>query len=101
MITLTKENFAQEVLQSDKPVLVDFWATWCGPCNMLAPTIEEVADEMQGKAHVFKVDIDECRDIAMRYHVSSVPTLMLFKNGEVVKKNVGAVPKHAVLAMFD
>ena len=73
-----------------------------GGMGMLeADRILNDADEMQGKAHVFKVDIDECRDIAMRYHVSSVPTLMLFKNGEVVKKNVGAVPKHAVLAMFD
>ena len=97
----TSADFDEVVLGAQEPVLVDFFETWCGPCNMLAPTIEEVADEMQGKAHVFKVDIDECRDIAMRYHVSSVPTLMLFKNGEVVKKNVGAVPKHAVLAMFD
>ena len=87
----TSADFDEVVLGAQEPVLVDFFA----------PTIEEVADEMQGKAHVFKVDIDECRDIAMRYHVSSVPTLMLFKNGEVVKKNVGAVPKHAVLAMFD
>ena len=85
----TSADFDEVVLGAQEPVLVDFFATWCGPCNMLAPTIEEVAD------------IDECRDIAMRYHVSSVPTLMLFKNGEVVKKNVGAVPKHAVLAMFD
>ena len=101
MILHFDEKTFDEAVNGDKPVLVDFWATWCGPCNMLAPTIEEVADEMQGKAHVFKVDIDESRDIAARYHISSVPTLMLFKNGEPVKKNVGAVPKHAVLAMFD
>ncbi|HJJ00141.1 MAG TPA: thioredoxin [Coriobacteriaceae bacterium] len=97
----TSADFDEVVLGAQEPVLVDFFATWCGPCNMLAPVIEEVADEMQGKAHVFKVDIDESRDIAERYHISSVPTLMLFKNGEPVKKNVGAMPKYGVLAMFD
>ena len=89
----TSADFDEVVLGAQEPVLVDFFATWCGPCNMLAPVIEEVADEMQGKAHVFKV--------AERYHISSVPTLMLFKNGEPVKKNVGAMPKYGVLAMFD
>lgn len=97
----TSADFDEVVLGAKEPVLVDFFATWCGPCNMLAPIIEEVADEVQGKAHVFKVDIDECRDIAMRYNVSSVPTLMLFKNGEAVKKSVGVKPKYEVMAMFD
>ena len=100
MTILTSENFDREVLNSDKPVVVDFWATWCGPCNMLAPTIEEVADEMQGKAHVFKVDIDESRDIAARYHISSVPTLMLFKNGKAIGSIVAPASKAAIEAFI-
>ena len=96
----TSADFDEVVLGAQEPVLVDFFATWCGPCNMLAPTIEEVADEMQGKAHVFKVDIDECRDIAMRYHVSSVPTLMLFKNGKAIGSIVAPASKAAIEAFI-
>lgn len=97
----TTADFDEVVLGAQEPVLVDFFATWCGPCNMLAPVIEEVSDEMEGKAHVFKVDIDESPELAQRYHVTSVPTLLLFKDGEVVKKNVGAMPKYGVMSMFD
>ena len=92
MITLTKENFAQEVLQSDKPVLVDFWATWCGPCRMMAPVVEEL-DAEHPEYKFGKVNVDEEMDLAMRFGVSSIPTLILFKNGEAVKTSVGFVPK--------
>ena len=97
----TSADFDQVVLGAQEPVLVDFFATWCGPCNMIAPAIEEVSDEMEGKAHVVKLDIDQAPDIASRYHVTSVPTLMLFKDGEPVKKSVGAMPKHGILEMFN
>ena len=101
MITLTKENFAQEVLQSDKPVLVDFWATWCGPCRMVAPVIEQVAEEYEGRAIVGKVDVDECGDLAMRYGVMSIPTVMVFVNDQPVAKQIGAAPKTTYAAMLD
>ena len=86
-------NFDAEVLQSDQPVLVDFWAEWCQPCRMIAPTIEEVAEEFAGKAKVGKVDTDANRDISVKYGISAIPTIMLFKGGEVVKKFVGMTPK--------
>lgn len=96
MITLTKENFAQEVLQSDKPVLVDFWATWCGPCRMLAPVIEEIANEYAGKVKVGKVNVDDERELALEYGVSSIPTVMVFQNGEVKETSVGYRPKEEI-----
>ena len=96
MITLTKENFAQEVLQSDKPVLVDFWATWCGPCRMLAPVIEEIANEYAGKVKVGKVNVDDERELALEYGVSSIPTVMVFQNGEVKQTSVGYRPKEEI-----
>lgn len=98
---VTSADWNEVVLGAQDPVLVDFFATWCGPCQMMAPVLDEVADEMEGKAHVFKLDIDENPDIAQQYHVNSVPTLVLFKDGEPVKKNVGAIPKYAVMQMFD
>ena len=91
-ITITKANFEEEVLHSEKPVLVDFWASWCGPCKMLAPVLHEFATE-HDELKVGKVNVDEEMDLAMRFGVSSIPTLILFKNGEAVKTSVGFVPK--------
>lgn len=98
LIHLTKENFKQEVLEADVPVIVDFWATWCGPCQMLTPIIEEAAAEIQG-AKIGKVDVDEQAELARQYKVMSVPTLMVFKNGEAVKRQVGVIPKEAILEL--
>jgi thioredoxin 1 len=92
-VTLTDANFNDHVVNSDKPVLVDFWATWCGPCRAIAPTIEQVASEFDGRAVVGKVDVDENPDVAMQYGVRSIPTLLFFKNGQVVDQLIGAVPK--------
>ena len=100
-VTITKENFEQVVLKSDKPVLVDFWATWCGPCKMLSPIIEEVRKETEGKAVVGKINVDEHQELAMQFGVMSIPTLLVFKNGEIVKKQIGFIPKQAVLGLLD
>ena len=99
-IIITNDNFEQEVLNSDIPVLVDFWATWCGPCRMVAPIVAQIAEEMAGKVKVCKVDVDENQELAMRYKVASIPTLILFKNGEAVTGMVGARPKEAILEML-
>ena len=93
VVELTDDNFEQEVLQSDVPVLVDFWAEWCMPCKMLAPTIEEIADEYKGRAKVGKLDTDNNRETAMNYGISAIPTIILFHNGEVAQKFVGMTPK--------
>jgi len=92
-ITFTDDNFATEVLQSDKPVLVDFWAVWCGPCKMIAPFVEELASELEGKAKVGKLDVDNNQESAIKYGVRSIPTVLIFKGGKVVDTIIGAVPK--------
>ncbi len=100
-VVLTVENFENEVLKSDKPVLVDFWATWCGPCRMIAPIIDEIAHDFEGKIKVGKVNVDEQEELAIRYGISSIPTLLLFKNGEVAKKTLGYMPKDAVVKFIE
>ena len=96
-VILTKTNFQEEVLNSDIPVLVDFWAAWCGPCMMLSPVIAELAEEFEGKVKVGKVNVDEENELAMQYRVASIPTLLLFKNGELVNTSVGFMPKNAII----
>ncbi len=97
-VAVTGANFEAEVLQSGVPVLVDFWAAWCGPCRAVGPTVEEIATEYAGKVKVAKVDVDENMEISARYGVQSIPTLILFKNGDAVERLVGAYPKPAILA---
>ena len=97
-ITLTADNFDQEVLKSDRPVLVDFWAAWCGPCMALAPTIDEIADE-QDKVKVGKVNVDEQQELARQYRVMSIPTLMVFRDGELVAREAGGKSKAEILEM--
>ena len=96
---VNETNFETEVLQSDVPVLVDFWATWCGPCKMLSPIISEIAQQAQG-FKVCSLDVDEVPEIAMRYDVNSIPTLIVFKNGQEAKRSVGFVQKPNILAML-
>jgi len=90
---MTDSNFQQEVLSSDRPVLVDFWAEWCGPCKMIAPIVEELAHEYDGKLKVGKVDVDSNQQVSMQFGVRSIPTLLIFKSGKVVEQVIGAVPK--------
>ncbi len=92
-VEITDANFQTEVLKSGTPVLIDFWAEWCGPCKMIAPVVEELANEYQGKLKVGKLDVDNNQQVAMQYGIRSIPTLLIFKDGKVVDQVVGAVPK--------
>ena len=98
-IVLTIDNFEEEVLESEVPVLVDFWATWCGPCQALSPLVEQVAEEETG-IKVGKVDVDDQDKLARKYKIFSIPTLLVFKNGEVVQRSVGAIPKEKILELL-
>ena len=100
VVTITKDNFNAEVLHSEKPVLLDFWATWCGPCRMLSPIVDEVAEE-HGDIKVGKVNVDEQPELAAEFGVMSIPTLLVFKDGKLVNQSVGARPKSGVLALLD
>ncbi len=100
-ITITQDNFQTEVLESEIPVLVDFWATWCGPCQMLAPVIEEVANENEGKFKVGKVNVDEEPGLARQFRVMSIPTLIVFNEGKVVNQSIGVIQKEDVVSLVE
>jgi thioredoxin 1 len=99
VVTITKENFNKEVLQSAKPVLLDFWASWCGPCRMVSPVIDEIAEE-SSDIKVGKINVDEQNELAATFNVMSIPTLLVIKEGKVVNKAVGAIPKRQILSLL-
>ena len=101
IVTITNENFETEVLNSDKPVMVDFWATWCGPCRGLAPTIDEIAEEYSKKIKVCKLDVDTNQELAIQFRVMSIPTVIFFKGGEQVAREVGAYPKEKYVEIIN
>jgi thioredoxin 1 len=100
-IEITDANFEQEVVKSDVPVLIDFWAVWCGPCKMIAPFVEQLAGEYQGKVKVGKVDVDNNPNISMQFGIRSIPTLLVFNGGKVVDQIIGAVPKQTIAQKLD
>ncbi len=100
-IELTDANFEEKVIKSDKPVLVDFWAEWCGPCRMVAPIVEEISKEYEGKAVIGKLDVDSNPEVASKYGIRNIPTILFFKNGEIADKQVGAVPKNVLTEKID
>lgn len=97
VITITKENYNEEVINSSVPVLLDFWATWCGPCRMLSPIVDDIANEVEGKAKVGKINVDEQPELAQQFGIMSIPTLVFMKNGEMTAKEVGVRSKQAIL----
>ena len=100
IVEITQDNFEAEVTQSKLPVLVDFWASWCGPCRMLSPVVDELAEQYDGKVKFGKVNVDEQPRLAMNYSVQSIPTLLLFKDGKAVNKSIGVVPKASIEQML-
>ena len=101
LLQITDQNFESEVLKSDTPVLVDFWAEWCGPCKMIAPIVAELADEYNGKLKVAKLDVDAYGSIAQRYRILSIPTVIIFKDGQIAAQVVGAVPKKELVSQVE
>ena len=101
MVVFTDQNFESEVLKSDKPVLVDFWAEWCGPCRLISPTVEAVAEEYGNRAKFGKLNVDENQSVTARYQIRGIPTLLVFKNGEVQEQQVGVASKDAIIKMLE
>ena len=101
VLKITSENFEKEVMQSDKPVLLDFWASWCMPCKMLSPTIDEIAEEVEGKVKVGKINVDEEQKLAQKFNVMSIPTLVIIKDGKVQSTSVGVRSKQEILGMLE
>jgi thioredoxin 1 len=101
LITVTDDNFEEEVIKSDKPVLIDFWATWCGPCRMIAPIVEQMATEYEGKAKIGKLDVDSNQQTSIKYGVRSIPTILIFKSGELKATIIGAVPKAQIVQKLE
>jgi thioredoxin 1 len=97
LITITDDNFEEEVIKSDKPVLIDFWAVWCGPCRMVAPIVEELATEYEGKVKIGKLDVDSNQQTSIKFGVRSIPTILIFKDGKVKETIIGAVPKKNIV----
>ena len=100
-LEITTQNFEEMVLKSDKPVLIDFWAEWCGPCRMVGPIVDDLHDDYQGKAIIGKVNVDEEQEVAAKYGIRNVPTILFFKNGEIVDKSVGVAPKADLAKKID
>lgn len=101
LTTITDDNFEEEVIKSDKPVLIDFWAVWCGPCRMIAPIVEELATEYDGKVKIGKLDVDSNQQTSIKFGVRSIPTILIFKDGEIKETIIGAVPKKNIVEKLD